>query len=408
MKKINFKQPKYVIPIMVFVFANYMFYILFASNKKEEKVVLGVDELQVSVSDISSKESEKNIEDRFDAYQKHYNLDNRDNNLTAIGDLEDEIIIKDEFEDIYSSEEANRLAFERERLRLVEEDLKRQQNEISSGGYSSGQKQDDELMALLKMLNENENKPPETFDEGMSSIDVMKYQLQMLDSLEKAHDPDYQQLLKEEENERMFYELQQKERLSKLTVNKISHNPHFNTIMRDEEGEFIKAIIDEEITGYAGSRIRIRLLEPVKVGNFIIEKDSYLYALITGFNDQRVRLNIMSVKYKNKILPIKLAIYDVDGMEGLYVPSSQFREFSKELGQSTMQGMNLSTSSGDSQQQFFTSIIDRAFTSTSNTIAGMIRKNRAKLKYNTFIYLIDDEMLSREKEMIYKENLQNN
>jgi len=33
------------------------------------------------------------------------------------------------------------------------------------------------------------------------------------------------------------------------------------------------------------------------------------------------------------------------------------------------------------------------FQSTSSAIAGMIRKNKARIKYNSYLYLIDNEAL---------------
>ena len=42
---------------------------------------------------------------------------------------------------------------------------------------------------------------------------------------------------------------------------------------------------------------------------------------------------------------------------------------------------------------FFTSIGSRLFTSTSKSIANLIKINKAKLKYNSYIYLINEKEL---------------
>lgn len=130
-----------------------------------------------------------------------------------------------------------------------------------------------------------------------------------------------------------------------------------------------------------------------------------MYAIITGFNEQRVKLNIVSVMYQNEILPIKLSVYDIDGLEGLYVPSSEFREFTKGLGDATVQGMSTAqVGDGESQSQFFTSMATRLFTSTSSAISKIIKQNKAKFKYNSFIYLVDDKALEASKKSIYEQN----
>jgi conjugative transposon TraM protein len=226
-----------------------------------------------------------------------------------------------------------------------------------------------------------------------------------LDSLQKANDPELQSKLDKEERDRKILEAIERKKLSTLKVEKIANSSVFNTIKREEEGTFIKAIIDENITGYAGSRLRIRLLEDIAVGNKILKKNNYLYAIITGFGDQRVKLQIVTIMYENSILPIKLSIYDVDGMEGLYIPSSQFREFTKELGDASVQGVSTnSVDGGDSQNQFFTSIAQRLFQSTSSAISKIIRMNKAKLKYESHIYLVDDTAMEETRKSIYEQN----
>ena len=90
-----------------------------------------------------------------------------------------------------------------------------------------------------------------------------------------------------------------------------------------------------------------------------------------------------------EILPINLSVYDVDGMKGLYVPQSVFRDMVKELGSQSVQGTQMDMGTAG----FFTSIGSRLFTSTSKSIANLIKINKAKLKYNSYIYLINEKEL---------------
>jgi len=74
----------------------------------------------------------------------------------------------------------------------------------------------------------------------------------------------------------------------------------------------------------------------------------------------------------------------------LYVPESAFRDFTKDLGTNTVQGVTIDDSgSGSVASQFMMSTVDKVFESTSSAIAGIIRKNKAKIKYNSYLYLID-------------------
>ena len=98
---------------------------------------------------------------------------------------------------------------------------------------------------------------------------------------------------------------------------------------------------------------------------------------------------MVSVLVNGNILPINLSVFDIDGMQGLYVPASAFREMMRELGTNSVQGTTLESGS----ESFFTSMASNLFSSASQTISNIIRKNKAKLKYNTYIYLINEKEL---------------
>ena len=163
----------------------------------------------------------------------------------------------------------------------------------------------------------------------------------------------------------------------------------YNSIHKEEQNYFIKAVIDEDNKGYLGSRIRLRLLEDIFVGKKKIKKGEIIYGQISGFQMQRVNLSVISVLANGEILPINLSVYDVDGMKGLYVPQSVFRDMVKELGSQSVQGTQMDMGAAG----FFTSIGSRLFTSTSKSIANLIKINKAKLKYNSYIYLINEKEL---------------
>ena len=114
---------------------------------------------------------------------------------------------------------------------------------------------------------------------------------------------------------------------------------YFNTLAENEkEANLIKAIIDEDVKATDGTRIRLRLLDDVEIGELVVPKGSYLYATMSGFGSQRVKGNIKSMLIDDELVKINLSIYDTDGMEGLYVPSSSFRETTKDVASSAASG----------------------------------------------------------------------
>lgn len=155
----------------------------------------------------------------------------------------------------------------------------------------------------------------------------------------------------------------------------------------------IKAIIDENIKAVDGSRVRLRLLDDIEVGETVVRKGSYLYAIMSAFGSQRVKGSVKSVMVSDEIVKINLSLYDADGLEGLYVPGSSFRETAKDVASGAMSGnMDMSsTNSGNSLQQWGMQAAQNAYQKTSNAISKAIRKNRVSLKYGTIVYLINSK-----------------
>lgn len=167
---------------------------------------------------------------------------------------------------------------------------------------------------------------------------------------------------------------------------------YFNTLAENEpEPKLIKAIIDENIKAVDGSRVRLRLLDDVEINGLTLSKGSYMYATMSGFGQQRVKGNVKSLMVDDELVKVNLTLYDTDGLEGLYVPQSSFRETGKDIASGAMSSqMSLNNGSyGNTFQQWGMQAIQNAYQQTSNAISKAIRKNKASLKYGTFVYLVN-------------------
>lgn len=167
---------------------------------------------------------------------------------------------------------------------------------------------------------------------------------------------------------------------------------YFNTLSQDgREPKLIQAIIDETVKAVDGSRVRLRLLDDVEIDDHVLKRGSYLYATMSGFSSGRVKGNIGSILVDDELVKVSLTLYDTDGMEGLYVPNSQFRETSKDVASGAMSG-NLSMNTGgygNSLTQWGMQAVQNAYQKTSNAISKAIKKNKVTLKYGTFVYLVN-------------------
>lgn len=186
---------------------------------------------------------------------------------------------------------------------------------------------------------------------------------------------------------------------------------YFNTLSKNvREPKLIQAIIDENIKAVDGSRVRLRLLDDVEIGECVIARGTYLYATVSGFSSGRVKGNISSILVNDELVKVSLSLYDTDGMEGLYVPNSQFRETSKDVASGAMSGnmnMSMGSTTGNNLAQWGMQAVNNAYQKTSNAISKAIKKNKVKLKYGTFVYLVNGQEKGIKTMMTWKQIYQN-
>jgi len=378
--KINLKKPKYIIPLLAMPFLCLFFYVYSGSVSNKNQLPENKAGLNEEVGGISEQVKARELTDKLDAYRQSYK---EADGLSAINAIE---------------EEQARLSPEKK----VIEDAVNHSSSVKSTKmvrqYQPGNpriSEEDKAMALAISNIGRQQDAQKSSSNVLSSpssaepMDIFRQQMAYMDSVSKASDPERQAGIKAEENRKKLDAAKLLAKSKLLPVKKaVSAADGFNTVMAENNEDPIMAMIAENEKGYLGSRIKVRLLETITAGQLKLAAGSMLYAEITGFSQQRVKLSISSILSGNKALPVRLEVYDLDGIEGLYVPSSSFREFSKDLGSSSVQGINIQGNS-TSGQEFLMSSLDKIFRSGASAISGVIKKNKATIKYNTCIYLID-------------------
>jgi len=367
---INFRHPKYILPLIALPFLCLFFYV-WHSTAKPKKTVKQQQGFNGTVADVSPEVQKRSLEDKLDAYRDRYKEADGSSAVTPIPS------------ETYP-DPANNTRRQKRQLDSIDSVMKRRFTRPALIRRQPGS-QDEQMAEALNSLS-HQQRHAEAAATGVSKpedpMELFKKQMAYMDSVRKMSDPNYQKQLQEEKLKAANKKADDKT----LSVMKATHEPDaFNTVMPQKDQQFITAVIDENVTGYAGSRIRLRLLEPIIAGNVTIPKDTYLYALITGFSGQRVALTIKTILYNGQLLPVKLAVYDQDGLDGLYVPNSQFRDFTKDASTNVMQGVDIESTS----TSYLMSAADKLFESTSSAIASAIRKDKARIKYNSYVYLID-------------------
>lgn len=405
MKKINFKQPKYVIPTLVYIGSlviPYLFMEVFdveIEDKKDANLqtteYLNAQLPSANVSkDIGSKR--KNMRDAFGEITDR----------SAVQDFtenQDTVNKKEDFESKYSEEELRLLdAQAQEQARI--KNLQDLNNRIAQSAKKGESMSRDDY--VVPMTDEERAKALAMRRQGMMAEldrDLNNVRAQgaaAIGAVEDAQDSIISKGAKAardvaDEAPNAVRELDDDAQNNIVTKVSKDESEYFNTLSENApNSNLIRAIIDEEVKAVEGSRVRLRLLDAIDINGTQLPKGSYLYATMSGFGQQRVKGKVQSVLVGDEILKIGLSIYDVtDGQEGLYVPASQFRETAKDIGSTAMQGnMNLNqTSGGTSVSQWAGQALQNAYQKTSNAISKAIKKNRVRLKYGTQVFLVNSK-----------------
>lgn len=394
LKKINWKQPKYMIPIIIYfplLFVGYFVIDLFHTEKAETSNGLTTTNyLNPELPDANMKGD--GIGNKYDNMLKSYG---KIDDHTALGNIDrNEEDKKEEYDSKYSEEELKQLESQKQEAEKLAE-MQRQLQESAQKGQEVAQGDGTSEEDRLALSKQREQEAMEELNRAIAQARLQGQRATNLpaetDTLTKRNEKNLE-VSDEKENDDEPQEVVKKVRVT---------SDYFNTICENErEEKLIKAIIDENIKAVDGSRVRLRLIDDVEINEIVVPKGSYLYATMSGFGSQRVKGNVTSIMVDGEIIKTNLALYDTDGLEGLYVPSSQFRETTKDVGSGALSNTSTltnTTTTGNSLASWGAQAISNAVQKSSNAVSKAIKKNKVKLKYGTFVYLINSRSNNKGK-----------
>ena len=398
LKKINFKQPKYMLPAILYfpiLFTGYFVIDMFYTEKAEieDPTMQSTEYLNPNLPQAKVKDE---LDGKYESMLKSYGKIDDFSAIENIDSEEEEQL--EEYESQYTETDLESLDSTALAAQLRAEEMQRQLQISAERGNSM---QDGEM--------------PLALSETERLIQELQREKEMREGLERALEQAREAGQNATEtalqagevtvngtityNENAINTPSDNDETQEVVKRTRQTSDFFNTLSENEpQSNLIKAIIDEDIKAVDGSRVRLRLLDDIEIGSVVMPKGSYIYAIMSGFGSQRVKGSVKSLLYKDELIKVSLSIYDTDGLEGLYVPSSSFRETSKEVASSAMSG-NISMNQGsydNSLAQWGMQAIQNAYQRTTNAISKSIKKNSAKLKYGTFVYLVNGKEKNNE------------
>lgn len=394
-KKINFKQPKYMIPLLVLLPLLFIGYQASSMLSFEAETDAGPTTTESVNTDLPEVNQNANTETKS-KYQAMLDGFGKVTDYTAVDGTEKEDDRKMEIDAIYKEEERRRIDsmmnVQTEQAEKLRQQFELQQKQWQAERNNTEQSNVVSREQALADGTIRDNAEAERYNQLLKQMQLVQKVAngeKILTDEEKL--AEQQRQIAVAEKTRVLDSIAKAQ--GPVAVNKAGEagEAYFNTVTEESAvPSLIKARVDRVEKVRDGSRIRLRLSEDIEIEDEILKKGSYLYATVTGFSAQRVKANVTSVLIGNQIKKIELAVYDLDGMEGFYVPSSNFREVAKDIGANSMNmNMNFNQSSEMSMQSIAMQSLQQALQGTTQAVGKAIRQNKARIKFNTNIYLVD-------------------
>ena len=179
---------------------------------------------------------------------------------------------------------------------------------------------------------------------------------------------------------------------------RMSQSKQFHTAIGETEvggmRNTIRACIHGDQTVISGQGVRLRLLEPMRVGRYTLPRNS----IVTGegrIQGERLGIEIIQVEHGGVIIPVELTVYDNDGQDGIFIPGSMeanaVKEVAANLGQNL--GTSISITNQSAKDQLLSEFGRGAIQGVSQYISRKMREEKVHLKsgYTLMLYQKDNQ-----------------
>ena len=283
MTKINFKQPKYIFPVVIFVPVCALIYFVMQTFGGG-----GDGDQKVATDRINTELPQANAEEAGD---KMYEMSRRfgdEDAFTAVGALGEEKTDSEELEHGYSEEELNSLdAAEAERLRQQQELEELERSLAESRRHINSYAYDDPYSNSYSNGTRDGYSSQDNFARELEEIQQRSYERQKaIEAGLGIGQPDPEEVLRKQRADSIAKaKREEKERnRPKLVIKSPETNADkFNTVGAESEAvdaSLIRAMIDKTTKAHEGTRLRFKLLDNVTVNGTKLKREPTSMALL--------------------------------------------------------------------------------------------------------------------------------
>lgn len=359
-----------VLPLLVIPFLTMAFWALGGGKGNEPVIVNEQKGLNLNLPDAKMKD--ENLTDKLSFYDK------ADKDSAKL----EEWMRTDPY---YQQKEDTGYSPANELELLTQNSASKYNQRLNSSPYeTSSNNPEQKLLQKLALLQKEINKQPETEtvannevllpnqgDEFSNEVDRLENMMLTMDKTNTG-DPEMQQLngtleriLDIQHPQRVKDKLKEKSLQHKQVVFSVTTSPklanvtlidtmkkkqnisnQFYGVTKESEetieGFAIEAVVHSNQSLVNGAVIQLRLSTDVFINGVLIPKGTAVNG-IASLNNERLEAEINSIRYKNQLFPVKMELYDLDGLPGIYIPGSISRDVAKNSADNSLQLMELTT-----------------------------------------------------------------
>jgi conjugative transposon TraM protein len=147
----------------------------------------------------------------------------------------------------------------------------------------------------------------------------------------------------------------------------------------------IEAVVHENQILVNGAVIKFRLLNDVFINGSLIPKGNFVFGTAT-LHDERLEAAIKFVRCHQSLFPVKLEVYDMDGMPGIYIPGAITRDVAKQSADNSLQLMEL----GSADPSFKAQAAAAGISTAKSLLSKKIKLIKVNLKAGYKVLLKDN------------------
>lgn len=134
-----------------------------------------------------------------------------------------------------------------------------------------------------------------------------------------------------------------------------------------------------------GSVVKMALNNSVTLAGRLLPAGSMIYGT-AAIENERLLIRVPSIRAQDEILPVDLSVYDLDGMEGIYVPGSISRDVLKSTAEQSMQSMNILSLDPSIKTQ----AVIAGIGAVKNMLGKKVKAVRVRVSAGYLVYLRDN------------------